>query len=106
MVTVAVLLRSLPLRRVRQGGVDLSLKKLLQALHEIREVVKVYASAGAKSTERTHPVLTTQSELQGVTHENPQLEPGHRTTDQPAPRENCLISISGDRITPSQRVHQ
>jgi hypothetical protein len=29
--TVAVLLRSLPLRRVRQGGVDLSLKKLLQA---------------------------------------------------------------------------
>ena len=62
--TVAVLLRSLLRLRVRQGGVDLPLKKLLQALHEIREVVNIYASAGPKTAKITQPVLTTQSELQ------------------------------------------
>ncbi|MBM3852068.1 MAG: IS1634 family transposase [Verrucomicrobia bacterium] len=62
--TVAVLLRSLLWRRVRQGGVELSLKKLLQVLHEIREVVNVYAPAGGNGAERSQPVLTTRSELQ------------------------------------------
>lgn len=62
--TVAVLLRSLLQRRVRQGGIDLSLKKLLQTLDGIREVVNVYATAGGKRAPISQAVLTTPSDLQ------------------------------------------
>ena len=40
--TIAVLLRGLLLRRIRGAGIDISMKRLLRELEDIREVINVY----------------------------------------------------------------
>ena len=40
--TIAMLLRGLLLRRIHRVGIDISMKRLLRELQEIREVINVY----------------------------------------------------------------
>ena len=62
--TIAVLLRALAHRRVKQAGIDISMKRLLGELDEIKEVIVLYSKKrGAKSTPQ-HTVLSKTSELQ------------------------------------------
>ena len=62
--TVAILLRGLLLRRVRQQGIDLSMKRLLRELGSIREVVNVYPRNRGQRTPHQQTVLTRTNELQ------------------------------------------
>jgi transposase len=50
--TIAVLLRALLWRRVRQAGVQISLKRLLGELQDIREIVNIYPGRGKHQSER------------------------------------------------------
>ena len=62
--TMATLLRGLLLRRVRRQGLDLSMKRLLSELGDIREVINVYPRKRGQRTARQQTVLTRTSELQ------------------------------------------
>ena len=62
--TIALLFRALMLRRVRMAGLNLSMKRLLNELDAIREVINIYPSKGRKKTEHKQTVLTRTSELQ------------------------------------------
>jgi transposase len=62
--TIAVLLRALLWRRVRQGGVQISLKRLLGELQDIREIVNIYPARGKQQNERRQTVLSKRNELQ------------------------------------------
>ena len=62
--TIAVLLRALMLRRVRDAGLDLSLKRVLGELNTICEVVTIYPRKRHAKTERTQTILTKTSEVQ------------------------------------------
>jgi transposase len=62
--TVAILLRGLLLRRVRQQGIDVSMKRLLRELGSIREVVNVYPRKRGQRTPHQQTVLTRTNELQ------------------------------------------
>jgi transposase len=62
--TIALLLRALAIRRVRQGGLQLSTKRILSELDEIREVINIYPRKGKQKVERKQTVLTRTSELQ------------------------------------------
>ncbi len=62
--TVATLLRGLLLRRVRRQGLDLSMKRLLGELGNIREVINVYPRKRGQRTPRQQTVLTRTSDLQ------------------------------------------
>lgn len=62
--TIALLLRAILLRRVRQAGLPLSTKRLLSELDAIREVVNIYPRKRRQKKHRTQAVLTKTSELQ------------------------------------------
>lgn len=62
--TIALLLRALMLRRVRQAGINLSLKRLLTELDGIREVVNLYPRKHGAKVERRQTVLSKRTELQ------------------------------------------
>lgn len=62
--TIAVLLRALLWRRVRQAGVQISLKRLLGELQDIREIVNIYPARGKHQSERRQTVLSKRNELQ------------------------------------------
>lgn len=62
--TMATLLRGLLLRRVRRQGLDLSMKRLLSELGDIREVINVDPRKRGQRTARQQTVLTRTSELQ------------------------------------------
>ena len=62
--TMALLIRATLLRRVRQGGPMISLKRLLSELDGIREVVNIYPRKRRQKTQRKQAVLTKTSELQ------------------------------------------
>jgi len=62
--TIAQLLRSLALRRVRQAGLRISMKRALSELDAIREVVNIYPRKRRQKRERRQSVLTKTSELQ------------------------------------------
>lgn len=62
--TIAVLLRALLQRRLRQAGVHLSLKRTLVELDAIRAVVNVYPPKRHQQTYRRQIVLTKTSKLQ------------------------------------------
>lgn len=62
--TIALLLRALAIRRVRQGGLHLSTKRILSELDEIREVINIYPCKGKQKVDRKQTVLTRTSELQ------------------------------------------
>ncbi len=62
--TIAVLLRALVSRRVRKGGVHISMKRMLTELSDIKEVIIVYPRRRKAKKERQHTVLSKRSELQ------------------------------------------
>jgi transposase len=62
--TIALLLRAVLLRRVRQAGLHLSLKRLLAELDTVREVVNIYPRKRRQTAERRQTVLTKTSEMQ------------------------------------------
>jgi transposase len=62
--TIAVLLRALIHRRVKQSGVIISLKRLLKELSEIKEVINIYKKTRRSKKEKRHTVLTKMNEIQ------------------------------------------
>ena len=62
--TSALLLWALLLRRVKQAGLRLSMKRILSELDAIREVVNIYPRKRRQKKERRQTVLTKTSELQ------------------------------------------
>jgi len=62
--TIAVLLRALMLRRVRNAGLDLSLKRVLRELNDVCEVVTIYPRRRRGKTEQKQTTLTKTSEIQ------------------------------------------
>ena len=66
------------LRRVRQAGLSLSLKRILTELAGIREVVNIYPPKRRQKIQPTQTVLTKTSEIQqqlmsvlGISHADP-----------------------------------
>ena len=76
--TIAVLIRSLMARRVRKAGLQLSMKRILQELDTIKEVVNIYPRKGRQKVERRQAVLSklsdTQEQLMAI------LKPDHEKT--------------------------
>ncbi len=62
--TIAQLLRALLMRRVRQAGLKLSLKRLLSELHGIREVINIYPPRRGQKEPPQQTVLSRRSKLQ------------------------------------------
>ena len=62
--SVAQMLRALALRRVKQAGLSLSMKRFLSELDAVREVINIYPRKRRQKTERRQSVLTKISELQ------------------------------------------
>ena len=62
--TIAVLLRALMLRRVRNAGLDLSLKRVLRELNAICEVVTICPRKRGAKIEQKQTTLTKTSEVQ------------------------------------------
>jgi transposase len=62
--TIAILLRALLHRRVKQAGIDMSMKRLLAELEAIKEVIVFYPKKRGAKTEPRHTVLSKTSELQ------------------------------------------
>lgn len=62
--TIAMLLRGLLLRRIRRAGIDISMKRLLRELQEIREVINVYPRKRSQRAARRQTVLSRTNELQ------------------------------------------
>ena len=61
---IAVLLRGLMWRRVRQANLKLSMNRMLAELGAIREVINIYPPKRGQKTERKQTVLSRTSELQ------------------------------------------
>ena len=62
--TIAVLLRALAYRRVKEAGINISMKRLLAELDDIKEVVVLYPRKRGAKTDPQHTVLSKTSELQ------------------------------------------
>lgn len=62
--SLALLLRSLAFRRVRQAGINLSMPRFLSELADIREVVNIYPKKRGQKDRATQAVLTETSDLQ------------------------------------------
>lgn len=62
--TIAVLLRALTYRRVKEGGIQISMKRMLAELDAVKEVVIIYPRKRNTKQERQHTVLSRTSELQ------------------------------------------
>lgn len=62
--TLAQLIRALMLRRLQKAGLDISMKRALEGLNNIREVVNVYPKKKGKKSNPVQTVLSKLSELQ------------------------------------------
>jgi len=62
--TIALLLRTLIMRKVFQAGRDMSMKRILTELDAIREIVNIYPRKRRQMIERKQVVLTKTSEIQ------------------------------------------
>ncbi len=62
--TIAVLLRALIYRRIKKGGIHISMKRMLRELSAIKEVIIFYPRKRNVKKERQHTVLSKTSELQ------------------------------------------
>jgi transposase len=62
--TIAILLRALAYRRVTKAGVRISMKRLIEELSEIREVILFYPRKKGKREQPVQTVLSKTSELQ------------------------------------------
>ena len=59
-----MLLRALAHRRVKEAGINISMKRLLAELDEIKEVVVLYPRKRRAKTDPQHTVLSKTTELQ------------------------------------------
>ncbi len=62
--SIALLLRALAFRRVRQAGINLSMPRFLSELDDIRKVAAIYPKKRGQKKRRTQIVLTKTSDLQ------------------------------------------
>src|SRR3989441_769116 len=62
--TIALLLRALAYRRVKEAGIAISMKRLIAELDDIKEVILLYPRKRGTKTARHHTVLSKTSELQ------------------------------------------
>ena len=62
--TIALLLRALALRRVKQAGLSLPMPRFLSELDAIREVINIYPRKRRQKGHRKQSVLTKPSDLQ------------------------------------------
>lgn len=62
--TIALLIRALMLRKIRQKGLRLSGKRVLRELNGIREVINIYPKKRRQKTERRQTVLSKISDVQ------------------------------------------
>jgi len=62
--TIALLLRALMWRRTRNANIDLTMKRLLSELDDMRQVINIYPKKRLQRTERKQVVLSKTSELQ------------------------------------------
>lgn len=62
--TIALLLRGLMWRRTRAAKINLSMRRLLAELDDMREVINIYPKKRQQKTQRKQTVLTKTSELQ------------------------------------------
>ena len=62
--TIALLIRALMFRRVRENGLNLSMKRVLKELDAVREVVNIYPRKRRQKTERKEAVLSKTSDVQ------------------------------------------
>jgi len=62
--TIALLLRALALRRLKNAGLSLCMSRFLSELDAVREVVNIYPKKRGQKTARQQSVLTKTSELQ------------------------------------------
>jgi len=62
--TIALLLRALAIRRLRQAGLSLCMSRFLSELDRVREVVNIYPKKRGQKKARQQSVLTKTSELQ------------------------------------------
>jgi transposase len=62
--TIALLLRALMLRRVKAAKMDLSMKRLLSELDNMRQVINIFPKKRRQKAERRQAVLSRTSELQ------------------------------------------
>ncbi len=62
--SIALLLRALMLRRVKAAKINLSMKRLLSELDNMRQVVNIYPKKRQQKTERRQAVLSRTSKLQ------------------------------------------
>jgi transposase len=62
--TIAILLRALLWRRVRQAGLKLSMKRMLDELEQIRQVINVFPAKRAGQSALEQMVPTKQNEVQ------------------------------------------
>jgi transposase len=62
--SIALLLRALAFRRVRQANISISMKRFLSELNDIREVINIYPRKRGQKNHRKQSVLTKFSELQ------------------------------------------
>ena len=62
--TIALLLRALMFRRIRTGGLRLSMRRILNELNAIREVVNIYPKKRGQKKEKMQSTLSKLSDLQ------------------------------------------
>lgn len=62
--TIALMLRLLPLRRLRQAGISVSSTRFVKELTQIKEVINFYAEKKKRKTPRGHTTFTRMSEFQ------------------------------------------
>jgi transposase len=62
--TIAVLLSALAYRRVKEAGINISMKRLFAELDDLQEVVVLYPRKRGAKTDPQHTVLSKTSELQ------------------------------------------
>jgi transposase len=62
--TIALLLRALAYRRVKEAGIAISMKRLIAELDDIKEVILLYPRKRGTKTAWHHTVLSKTSELQ------------------------------------------
>ncbi|TFH12570.1 MAG: hypothetical protein E4H02_12965 [Lentisphaerales bacterium] len=62
--TIALLLRALMLRPVRAAQMQLSMKRLLSELDDMRQVINIFPKKRRQKTEQRQAVLSRTSELQ------------------------------------------
>ena len=61
--TIAVLLRVLLLIKVRNAGIEISMKRMLEELEDIKEIVNIYPKKGEKDEER-ESILSKPNDIQ------------------------------------------